>query len=219
MIERVSEESLERQDSGIQTLTEPPQELLNNLQHKRIQELQTQISQELQSQKIKELQSQKIKELQTQKIKELQTQISQELQPQKIQELQSQTSQDLQNFKPTQRPQEHSTKVNFIDFINGQGGYDNHAWVPDHEKGNSSKTTSQQKPEKGILSKIKSREVENPGDQTDGVANEVFVEKRPKLKRQESILTMSGFIIGGISEEDDSVFDSQSTVVSIEHES
>jgi hypothetical protein len=52
------------------------------------------------------------------------------------------------------------------------------------------------KPEKGILSKPKTMT-----RRVDSVVNEVFIDKRPKLKRQESII--SGFEIEGIEEEDE----------------
>ncbi len=135
---------------------------------------------------------------------------------------QTQNHLDQQNFK--QNPHEHSTKVNFNDLFNEQRSYDNHGLIMDNEKGHSTNATSPQKPEKGILSKFKSREAENMGTRMDNVVNEVFVEKRPKLKRQESILTMSGFIIGGITEEEETVgakrdFDSHSDVSAFENES
>ena len=52
------------------------------------------------------------------------------------------------------------------------------------------------KPEKGILSKSKM-----VPKRIDSVVNEVFIDKRPKFKRQESII--SGFDIQGIEEEEE----------------
>ena len=66
------------------------------------------------------------------------------------------------------------------------------------------------KPEKGILSKPKPMP-----KRMNNVVNEVFIDKRPKFKRQESII--SGFDIEGIQEEEERVSPSPAGATAFEN--